>query len=269
MTNSYDVDHGLSQCPPGPLEPVELAQQSGAAPATGNTARDQEMYAAGIRTGEENAKHNAAIRSGWLPIESAPKDGTEFQAWLNGDFWEPRCRFNPASEAFEIWGRVDYDRDDWDICGHLTATHWMPLPAAPAAPASPVSTVEDAGAQKEAVMEAIADALGSAYDCMRVWSAWSYGTMGPEDFSLVAEDGDRLGEIADAAIAAMRPAPAAGDALAWQGLTDAERDGYVGELVDYGTDFVAPLYSVVESIEKRLREKNAALAAQVPQQGEA
>lgn len=53
-------------------------------------------------------------------------------------------------------------------------------------------------------------------------------------------------------------APAAGDARAWQGLTDAKRDGYVGELVDYGTDFVAPLYSVVESIEKRLREKNAA-----------
>lgn len=64
MTNSYDVDHGLSQDAPGPLEPVEIAQQPGSAPATGNTARDQEMYAAGIRTGEENAKHNAAIRAG-------------------------------------------------------------------------------------------------------------------------------------------------------------------------------------------------------------
>ncbi|CUK18004.1 hypothetical protein ACOTF7_00865 [Achromobacter xylosoxidans] len=69
MTNSYDVDHGLSQCPPGPLEPVEISQHPGDAPATGNTARDQEMYAAGIRTDEDNAKHNAAIRagSGWLP----------------------------------------------------------------------------------------------------------------------------------------------------------------------------------------------------------
>lgn len=64
MTNSYDVDYGLSQDEPGPLEPVEIAQQPGAAPATGNTARDQEMYAAGIRTGEENTKHNAAIRAG-------------------------------------------------------------------------------------------------------------------------------------------------------------------------------------------------------------
>ncbi|MFY2034832.1 hypothetical protein ACOTDT_16950, partial [Achromobacter xylosoxidans] len=70
MTNSYDVAHGLSQDEPGPLEPVEIAHQPGAAPATGNTARDQEMYAAGIRTDEDNAKHNAAIRagSGWLPI---------------------------------------------------------------------------------------------------------------------------------------------------------------------------------------------------------
>ncbi|MCH4576206.1 hypothetical protein [Achromobacter xylosoxidans] len=139
MTNSYDVAHGLSQDEPGPLEPVEISHQPGAAPATGNTARDQEMYAAGIRTGEENAKNNAAIRAAadWLPIESAPKDGTEFQAWLHVGLWEPRCRFNPASEALEIWGRVDYDRDDWDASGHLTATHWMPLPASPGA-----STVE-------------------------------------------------------------------------------------------------------------------------------
>lgn len=59
----FEIKHGLSQDEPGPLEPVELAQQHGAAPATGNTARDQEMYTAGIRTGEENTKHNAAIRA--------------------------------------------------------------------------------------------------------------------------------------------------------------------------------------------------------------
>lgn len=64
MTNSYDVDHGLSQDAPGPLEPVELSQQDDTLVRTGNTARDQEMYAAGIRTGEENTKHNAAIRAG-------------------------------------------------------------------------------------------------------------------------------------------------------------------------------------------------------------
>lgn len=64
MTNSYDVDHGLSQDAPGPLEPVEIAQQDDTLARTGNTARDQEMYAAGLEKGEENAKHNAAIRAG-------------------------------------------------------------------------------------------------------------------------------------------------------------------------------------------------------------
>jgi GGDEF domain-containing protein len=52
-------------------------------------------------------------------------------------------------------------------------------------------------------------------------------------------------------------AKGAGDERAWHRLTDSERDGFVGELVDYGTDFVSPLYAVVESIERRLREKNA------------
>lgn len=37
--------------------------QPGAAPATGNTKKEQEMYAAGLETGEANAKHNAAVRA--------------------------------------------------------------------------------------------------------------------------------------------------------------------------------------------------------------
>ena len=54
----------------------------------------------------------------------------------------------------------------------------------------------------EAARDAVAQALGDAYDCGRVWSAWSYGTMGPDDFSLVAEDSDRVREIALAALEA-------------------------------------------------------------------
>ena len=56
---------------------------------------------------------------------------------------------------------------------------------------------------KECVMDALAESLGEAYDCTRVWSAWSYGTMTQDDFSLVGEDAERLGELADAAISAM------------------------------------------------------------------
>ena len=69
--------------------------------------------------------------------------------------------------------------------------------------ASPASAPE----VRESVIEAIAEALGNAYDCTRVWSAWSYGTMSQDDFSLVAEDRSRLEEIADAAMIAAAPTP--------------------------------------------------------------
>jgi hypothetical protein len=55
-------------------------------------------------------------------------------------------------------------------------------------------------AMRERVRDAVAEALGDAYDCTRVWSAWGVGTMGPDDFSPVAEDDDRLTEIVDAAL---------------------------------------------------------------------
>jgi hypothetical protein len=57
--------------------------------------------------------------------------------------------------------------------------------------------------QRQSVIDAIAEALGGAYDCTRVWSAWSVGTMSQDDFALVAEDGDRLDEITDAVIQAL------------------------------------------------------------------
>ena len=57
--------------------------------------------------------------------------------------------------------------------------------------------------QAEKADEAIREALGDAYDCLRVWNAWSYGTMGPGDFSQVAEDSDRVADIRNAAAAAL------------------------------------------------------------------
>lgn len=70
----------------------------------------------------------------WQPIETAPKDGTEFQAWCvqaGVGRWESRCRFDPKTEAFEIWGRIDYDQDGWDIYPGFVPTHWMPFPPPP------------------------------------------------------------------------------------------------------------------------------------------
>jgi len=52
----------------------------------------------------------------------------------------------------------------------------------------------------DSVIDAVAEALGDAYDCTRVWAAWSHGTMGPDDFHIIANDADRVAEIARAAL---------------------------------------------------------------------
>ncbi|MGC7464236.1 hypothetical protein QT654_20620 [Xanthomonas citri pv. citri] len=57
---------------------------------------------------------------------------------------------------------------------------------------------------KDAMCDAIRETLGDALDCGRVWSAWQVGTMGEDDFSRVADDPERVAEIADAVLLAMR-----------------------------------------------------------------
>lgn len=130
-------------------------------------------------------------------------------------------------------------------------------------------------AQREAVMDAIAGALGDAYDCMRVWAAWGVGTMSQDDFRLVADDASRLGELADAAIAAMTPAPAAGDALAaLRELVECDslkkRIASMQVCVLETEDDVQELDAMMSDLARRQPAAwDAALAAQVPQQGEA
>jgi hypothetical protein len=77
---------------------------------------------------------------------------------------------------------------------------------------APLAELDDQ--RRAAVHQAVAEALGSdAYDCTRVpervvWEALQVGTMGEDDFVLVADDSDRVAEIADAAIEAIRAIPA-------------------------------------------------------------
>lgn len=129
--------------------------QPGAAPATGNTKKEQEMYAAGIETGEENTKHNAAIRAaaGWLPIESAPKDGTEILAWRE-DCGQFIARYTSADAFPMTQAELDtYDEatlfaKDWftqwpqaiRLEGSEIPTLWQPMPA------DPCPTCNDQGA---------------------------------------------------------------------------------------------------------------------------
>jgi len=64
--------------------------------------------------------------------------------------------------------------------------------------------IEITEGMKEKIRNAVADAIGlCAYDCNRVWEAWSVGTMSRDDFVPIVDDAERIAEIADAAIAAM------------------------------------------------------------------
>jgi len=105
-------------------------------------------------------------------------------------------------------GEVPSDADLYDLAEKFNGD---PVPAmrealeiwgCPATPPAP----EVGEQQRNAVIEAVTEALGDAYDCLRVWEDWGVGTMGEDYFELVAENGDRVVEIADAAIKAMRPA---------------------------------------------------------------
>lgn len=62
-----------------------------------------------------------------------------------------------------------------------------------------------------------------------------------------------------------RRTPASGE---WRGLTDEERAAFVNEICDHGTGFVAPLFSLAESLEDVLRARNSASPA-APAQAEA
>lgn len=198
MTNSYDVDHGLSQCPPGPLEPVEIAPQPGAAPATGNTARDQEMYAAGIAVGEENAKHNAAIRAGVLDGWKLVEALRESLLWTASSL----AAVGKEQDLITLEGRK---RTIGEILDEANAA--LDAPSLDCA-APGVSMVEDKPAWPSGLLDRVKGAekrIRDGHGLMRV-------PADPTDPDLV------LAEIA-ALIEGrkppfwLRPAPAAGDAL--------------------------------------------------------
>jgi len=77
-----------------------------------------------------------AALSGWLPIETAPKDGTRFIAY------RPLALRTHDPEVSLVQGS-EYDRGCWDstvpegmdssnfTSGYCKATHWMPLPELP------------------------------------------------------------------------------------------------------------------------------------------
>jgi len=94
--------------------------------------------------------------SDWQPIETAPKDGSEFLAYgedINGD--GPKIGLSRwRSSKEEHWEAVgdrkkelrERDTSAWDYDADIVfPTHWMPLPAPPGAdPGIPVYRHPDA-----------------------------------------------------------------------------------------------------------------------------
>jgi hypothetical protein len=154
---------------------------------------------------EAMAVHRLAAEQpalGWRGIECAPRDGTEFIGWsFNvdrpecGGNWNDRCRFNPDSGAYEIWGRVDYDEDGWDCLSYLRPTHWMPDLAAPEAIAEQPTRVDDG--EVERLSRALRDAADT-FDKMA-------NSMREEDADLLAVEIAVAVQSRDQCLAALAP----------------------------------------------------------------
>lgn len=115
--------------------------------------------------------------------------------------------------------------------------------------------------------EAAIGAMG-ALETARNGLAW-YRDRYPE--STDGSDDEAAGDI-NAAIDALRAELAKPDAPAaapggWQGLTEQERTKAVSAIEGYGTDFVAPIYAVIEGIERTLFERNTPRPAPAEPQG--
>lgn len=83
---------------------------------------------------------------------------------------------------------------------------------------------------RDKLTEAIVAAIGGdAYDCTRVWEAWSVRMMSDHDFVQIIGDDDRVGEIVDAVLVALQPGeaqgaePVADNAALIEALNDADK----------------------------------------------
>lgn len=149
MRLEYDP---MNQVHPGPLEGIDRISADATQARTGNTEREQETWFAGIEEGQRRTEHNAAVRSAWMPIDSAPKDGTEIWAWRHdcGQFiasYTSADAFPMTQDELDAMDEETLFAKDWftqwpdatRLDGSEAPTHWQPLPAAPG-----VSTVEQA-----------------------------------------------------------------------------------------------------------------------------
>lgn len=98
--------------------------------------------------------------------------------------------------------------------------------------------LQSAEALRQAVHDALGQALGDSYDCTRVWEAWQVGTMSQDDFSLITDDSDRMWEITDVVLAALAARQPVGDGEDYQ---QGYQTGYSEGVAQYSDDSQRPV----------------------------
>lgn len=107
--------------------------------AMGDELSRHQYWQAGRRAAHEILQARAEVeqlRAGWLPIESAPRDGTWILLWdhhrevaVSGCWHDEPERNSPNGyEPGWSWWSADDDLLVWDGDG---PTYWMPLPQPP------------------------------------------------------------------------------------------------------------------------------------------
>lgn len=98
------------------------------------------------RAGEECTMPREVVQSGWMPIDTAPKDGSMFLCWVDAERWSALdgegsgiahdvsqidlCRWSSVAESPN---EGYFDNASGQVGDDQGVTHWMPLPAAPTA----------------------------------------------------------------------------------------------------------------------------------------
>jgi len=120
-----------------------------------------DIFAATYEPAALSAPQAGVPASQWLPIETAPKDGTHILLWCP-------TRFQKDTKAMPFTGRWLTGRGlsggPWIIVNadmaiqRVAPTHWMPLPPAPGAPAQ-VPAPGDSGAEDTQALPGIEEVL--------------------------------------------------------------------------------------------------------------
>ncbi|MGW9137605.1 hypothetical protein [Streptomyces sp. NPDC055681] len=190
--------------------------QYGTLARTGNTALDQEMYAAGLEKGEEKTKHNAAIRAGvpegWKLVTKKTCYALMHDGAVIATLAGPESQANAAIIARMLAAPSCPTCNDQGAVGNILTAEPCHNCAAPG-----VSTVEDQAKPNGQNVGQIVDEYIQEYELRGEDEEGRDGVYSPNETERYMIADAISGLLAEpefiAAIAGMHNAPAAGDAL--------------------------------------------------------